>query len=57
VHIEQREVNLEEFRPKFIKKIYRILLETQKYGLKEAQEKSFAISDSFFSNCNNYSRQ
>jgi hypothetical protein len=57
VQVEEREVDLEEFRPKFIKKIYRMLLETKRYGFKEAQEKSFNISDSFFSNCNNYSRE
>lgn len=55
--MEEKSVNIDELRPKFIRKIYRMLLETKRYGFREAQEKSFTISDTFFSNYNNYSRE
>lgn len=54
VQVQQKGFDFEGIRPRFIKKIYRMLLETNLYGFGEAREKSFRVEQAFFAEERNY---
>jgi hypothetical protein len=54
---EEKYVDTEVIRPRMMKKLYKMLLKTHKYGIQEAMQKSFEACEVFFENRNNQANE